>query len=650
MDLVGYHCPEARRQFMHDRHGERMVKQQRRFGAMSTGPQNAGRWIPWLLWLYGVGLAFMACPYEDSVRDIAAALGIADGAQWPSTGPGLAFSAHLGPAWFYLLAPVAALSSAWLGVALFIAALASLKFPLAYRLGRAVADWRYGLLFALALLLPGWQHLEAMLVTHTSVVETLTLAYLLLLRGYLLQPGVWRALALGICFGLALHAHPTTIALLPLSALCAWRFASRAAWRLRYFGLAAAGALLPFVPYLCAQAAAGWPDAGSTASYVGQSVGLRQLAAVPALASAVIWSGPHTLIDALLPPGARATAFAAWTLALAASALALAIGWRRCDRASRALVGHAALAAVVTLCTLCILRDRVPWYMAYLPTLAAAAVLAAVWRGLVSAWPRVVLLVAPAVAVCAALGVALDIGLWQQSSRGEFRLPGGALHDTLQGYVAAPVPAVIGGTSLPARFAAASGDFLCAHGDAVLHASYASYVDSTAALDRRMRCGGRSELQVGGGAGIALERHWIGMPQRLWRELDAEPESWIGPIGIGRIAAVSAATATLPVALPGRYPLRDLLLPDDSAFDAELDAPGASALVVSGVLGFFAPVIVEEVRANDVVQPALAATAFVSAYRCQACAREEPVHWRVRFRATRADLLDVVALAAPVKR
>jgi hypothetical protein len=192
-----------------------MVKQQRRFGATSTAPDNAGRWVPWLLWLYGVGLAFMACPYEDSVRDIAAALGIADGSQWPTTGPGLAFSAHLGPAWFYLLAPVAALSSSWLGVALFVAALASLKFPLAYRLGVAAADWRYGLLFALTLLLPGWQHLQAMLVTHTSVVETLTLAYLLLLRGYLLQPELRRALALGICFGLALHAHPTTIALLP---------------------------------------------------------------------------------------------------------------------------------------------------------------------------------------------------------------------------------------------------------------------------------------------------------------------------------------------------------------------------------------------------------------------------------------------------
>ena len=626
-----------------------MVTQQWRLGATSIRPEtaaSAGRWVPWLLWLYGSGLAFMACPYEDSVRDVAAALAIADGSQWPSTGPGLAFSAHLGPAWFYLLAPVAAVSSSWLGVALFVAALASLKFPLAYRLGSAVADPLYGLLFALALLLPGWQHLESLLVTHTSVVEAAALAFLLLLRGYLLEPGLWRALALGIGFGLALHAHPTAVVLLPLSALCTWRFGSRAAWRIAHVALAAAGALLPFLPYLWAQASAGWPDAASTTTYIGQNVGLRQLGAVPALAGAVIWNGPHTLIDALLPPGARAPAFAAWALVLAASALGLALAWRHCSRASRALTGHAALAAFVTLCTLCILRERIPWYMAYLPTLVGAALLAAVWRAPVSAWPRAAVWVAPLVAICVALGVALDLGLWRQSGRGEFRLPGGALHDTLQGHVAAPVPAVIGGTSLPARFAAASGEFLCTHADAVLHGSYASYVDSTAALDRRMRCGGRGNLQVGGGAGVALERHWIGLPQRLWKTLQIEADAWIGPFGLGRVAANSTSAATLPVATPGRYPLRDLLLPGDTVFEAELDAAPGSALVASGVLGFFAPLNIEEARADDVVQDALATTAFVNVYGCATCAKTAPtVHWRVRFRAARADLLDVVALS-----
>ncbi|HZX89281.1 MAG TPA: hypothetical protein VFE67_01465, partial [Rudaea sp.] len=157
-------------------------------------------------------------------------------------------------------------------------------------------------------------------------------------------------------------------------------------------------------------------------------------------------------------------------------------------------------------------------------------------------------------------------------------------------------------------------------------------------------------LQVGGGAGIALERHWVGLPQRLWRALQLEPEASIGPFGLGRVAAISASTATLPVATAGRYPLRELLLPGDTVFEAELDAPAESALVANGVLGFFAPVIIEEARADEVVQEVLATTAFVNVYRCATCAKTaETVHWRIRFRATRADLLDVIALA-PVSR
>jgi len=132
----------------------------------------------------------------------------------------------------------------------------------------------------------------------------------------------------------------------------------------------------------------------------------------------------------------------------------------------------------------------------------------------------------------------------------------------------------------------------------------------------------------------------------LWQELQLEPESAIGPFGLGRVAAVSASAATLPVATPGRYPLRELQLPADTVFEAELDAAPGSALVASGVLGFFAPVSIDEARADDVVQDALATTAFVSVYRCARCAATAPaVHWRIRYRAARADLLDVVALA-----
>jgi hypothetical protein len=299
-----------------------MVTQQRRFGAMTAGKADArGRrkLDPLAALALRPGTGVLASPYEDTVRDIHAALSIADGS--------LVAVDRAGAGVFCASRPRVVLSAGARRRVEFVMArrgvvrrcLAGLKFPLAYRLGSAVADWRYGLLFAVALLLPGWQHLEAMLVTHTSVVETAALAYLLLLRRYLLQPGSGAHLRLGLCFGLALHAHPTAVVLLPLSALGAWRFASRACLARCSTCVCAPGALLPFIPYLCT-VQRGWPDVGSTAAYVGQNVGLRQLIDAPALASAVFWSGPHTLIDALLPAGARAAAFAAWQLALAASA------------------------------------------------------------------------------------------------------------------------------------------------------------------------------------------------------------------------------------------------------------------------------------------------------------------------------------------
>lgn len=607
---------------------------------------RAGAAIAWTLWAYWTCLALLACPYEDTVRDIAAALDIAGGSHWPSTGPGLAFSAHLGPAWFYLLAPVAAFTSTWLGVAVFIAALSALKFPLAFRLGSALAGTRFGVMLALALLLPGWQHLQAMLPTHTSLVETTALLCLLSIREHLLEPRPRRAFIVGLTFALALHAHPTNFALLPLGLIAAWRYAPSSAFSAASVGAAALGTLLPFAPYLTAQAMAGWPDAATTSIYAGQSVGPRQLAELPALVNALLWGGPHTLIDALAPKGMRPMLFGAWSALMIATAAAFIAVWPRLAQRQRALAGNAWLAWGVTLCTLCILRDRVPWYMAYAPTLACAMLLAASWSAVASAGARIAPGVWVLAAVCAGLGVSLDVGLWRQSGRGEFLLPGGAMHDTLVGYEPTPAIPLVGGTSLPARFAAASGRFLCTHRDAVLHASYAIYVDGTAGLDQRLMCDGPRDLLIGSGTGRPLEHHWIGLPRRLWQALERQPELWIGSFGMGRPAAVSDKAATMSVSTADRYPQRDLLGPGDEIHTLELDLPAGAALVASSMLGAVAPASIDEVRADGVVQAVAAATAFVSVYDCKTCLSGPPVRWQVKFRAARGDVLDLSGLAA----
>lgn len=612
----------------------------------STSPPRAAPLVVWLLWAYGTALAGLACPYQDSVRDIAIALRIAAGVEWPSTGPGLAFSAHLGPLWYFLLAPVAAASTSWLPIALFVAALSALKFPLAYAFGRRVAGWRFGLLFAAALLLPGWQHLQALLVTHTSLIETLLLAAALAIRAWLVQPTPARAFFAGLAFALALHAHPTTIVLAPLAALAAWRLSAGAALGPRCLLALVAGALLPFAPYLIAQGVAGWPDAASISAYAGQSIGVRQVAHLPALADAAMIGGPHTLFDALLVPGARASAFVLWIAVLIGTALALAAAWRRAAVTARRLVLHALFAWLVVFAVVAVLRERIPWYMAYVPVCASAALLAASWNVVASVASRGAGFAAAAAIAAAACGIALDAGLWRQSGRGEFLLPGGAMHDTLVGYEPAPGVRVVGGTSLPARDAAASGAFLCAHRDAVLHASYGGYVDASGGLDATLRCGtdAASALRIGGEATVAPDRHFVGLPRRLWRELRREPPFRLGAFGLAHPVAIAVDGAGVSIAPPQRYPPRGAIPAGDAVFTTELDLPAQAALVTSVILGPIGPVRIEQVFADGVAQAPLATTAFVDVYTCKSCTPAATVRWQVRYRAARAGLLDVLGL------
>jgi hypothetical protein len=599
----------------------------------------------WLLWAYWLMLGAFACPFEDTVRDVGAALRIAQGLDWPSTGPVLANAVHVGPIWFYLLAPVVAISNSWLGVALFIAALAGLKFPLAFRLGSAVLDWRYGWLFALALLMPSWPHLQSMFATHTSVVETMVLAYLLLLHRYVQTPSAWRAAQVGLVFALALHAHPSALVLLPITAFF-WLVAHpRYQGRPWHVAIMFAATLIPFLPYLLAQVQAGWPDLGGASGYVASRMSWRQLANVPALLSSVFWSGPHALIAALLPRADTDIAFFVWSGILLGSLIGLIMIWRVCEGAYRSMVLRALAVCVITLCTLCILRDRNPWYMAYLPVLSAAALLAAAWRAILSAWPHAIAPVTLAVAFSTLLGVGLDVGLSRMCARGEFSLPG-AMADTMSGYSPPAAVREIGGTSLAARYAPASGRFLCAHPTSILHGSYAGYVDDTGALDARLAC---RQLVVrpslGGGAEVPETLHWIGLPRRLWAALGKNPLLWIGPFGMGHAKVIARTTATLPVADADLYPSREWIGSGDTPYTVEFDAKPTTALIVSNVLRYTAPITIDEVSADGVPQGVLAQTAFVQLYRCAACAGKSAIHWRIRFHALRIDYLDVVGLS-----
>lgn len=158
-----------------------------------------------LLYAFGYGAAVLSA---DSVRDLSAAWQIHAHGAWPAQGPDIFSRYTLGPLWFWLLALPMTLGASLPSVTLFVALLASLKFPLAFVLGRRLAGQSCGLFAAGMLSLHGVSLIEQWAIVHTNLVVATTL--LVFWIGALLheRPGGMRWVMFALSWLLALHAHP----------------------------------------------------------------------------------------------------------------------------------------------------------------------------------------------------------------------------------------------------------------------------------------------------------------------------------------------------------------------------------------------------------------------------------------------------------
>ncbi|VAW41597.1 hypothetical protein MNBD_GAMMA01-2071 [hydrothermal vent metagenome] len=148
----------------------------------------------------------------DSARDIQRALEIANGLSFPLAGPDIGGFLHAGPLWFYFLA-IPTLTGSLIFISLWIGFFASLKFVFAYLLGKELIDKKFGALWSIYLLLPGWKTMDQFAIGHTNVVETLCLLFLLLLLRYY-KTGSEKYLLLSVfALSVAIHGHPSTLIL-----------------------------------------------------------------------------------------------------------------------------------------------------------------------------------------------------------------------------------------------------------------------------------------------------------------------------------------------------------------------------------------------------------------------------------------------------
>lgn len=266
----------------------------------NTLASSAAWWVIALLFAFSVATFPQAGLVIDSGRDLANAWVIAQGEFFPLAGPDIFGTWKLGPAWFYLLAVPLLFGASLFTVSLWVGALASLKIPLAYLLGRRCYGPAGGLGLAAAVAMPGWGSVEAMVLAHTSLVETGVLASILMSWRAFRLPTTGRLTMASLMLALAMHAHPTAIVVSPWLAAALWQ-ARKGNSRIAIGVAALLGFSLPWLPMLYGEAQAGWPQIAATQRYLSSGESSSWLSASVASAHGLITGAP-TLVSSILLP------------------------------------------------------------------------------------------------------------------------------------------------------------------------------------------------------------------------------------------------------------------------------------------------------------------------------------------------------------
>lgn len=572
----------------------------------------------------------------DTLRDLYFAQQIATGQQWPLTGPVIYNTLHLGPLWYYLLGAAMWLLPHPLTVPLLTAAIAALKFPLAYVIGRRYGGTRLGLLFALAFFVPGWSSFILAAMTHTTVVETAMLFGLWCALHYRDRPGAGRAALLGIAATAMFHAHPTTLLIGTLLVLYAIASARGTASRLRDLAIVAGVSLLSLAPMFVEQVQTGFTDLQTIGSYTNRDPALPTPTRLGAmLLSLAGYGAEYTLRYWLEAPTALRRSLMLLHLgALAACAvLALSTPSRERRRMAVTLMSLLPLQSAFVLA----LRPITPFWMifAHLPLIAAlialgldrlcdlgrlariaAASLLASW----AAWSHAIhyVLAHPPEEALVSTDPPEKHGLMNVIRR----TTNGERHTILL-------------LAMRDRYAITAP--LCA--PTTLYAHYAEFIDQSLGTGLLVRCGRADQVRIGGPPG---ERALIGLRDYAWRALAAEPQQRIAHLGYSAVSRVFQAGTPSPPAVPGMFPAHPNLPSNPVDFDVRGESAAGEFVVVAHRAAFYEPF---EVKAATVdgkpVEPLYRdhITAIFRAPRDTAT-----VAWNVSVHASR-EHVDVVTFA-----
>lgn len=590
--------------------------------------------------IYVASYAFsIAIP--DSTRDIYIARAISVGDSFPLEGPVLGDAVHGGPVWFYLLAIPLWFYKSWLVVALFAGTIAGLKYLFAYLCGRHLVDRRFGLLWALALALPGWSTIEQIAFTNANVAQTCVLASLYIGIRLWERPGLWRVCLLGIASGLAFHGHPTTLPVIPIS-FGVVMLVSPPRRRATAALVFVAGCVAPFSPYLVSQWIHGFPDFATGVGYVQTKIGLGQTVNAIGILRSAAFDGPVLIARYIIGVDESLLSWVKGGVASFAIASLLAALWGTRLDAARRVTWLVLTIMAVFAATIACLRPITPVYFVYalIPSLAAALALGvyALARG-----SRGVAVVGAFAALVIALHGIVAIRIGSAMDHGVGTLP------EVANVSASATSEPSTNVWFPSFAHDESGMFLCRNGDRVtVHGPFAFLVDLNLGVDTLIRCGRAPQVQLSGSS-HPDRTHWVGMPKTFWTLARLRPRCWIGPLGLAEASLTVAPADDIAPASPNTFLPRPFTHGPSRERNITFTTSGRQALVLTNVIPWYMPWRVLSVRANGRELSPLASTSVAQLYALPDSVSADGVKWEVLFAAPDTEKIDVVTVGSSVR-
>jgi hypothetical protein len=560
-----------------------------------------------------------AATHLDFARDIFVAWRFLQGEEIPLAGPVLAGTIHLGPAWYWLLAALLAITRSWFGVVLLLGVLSATQIVLAFRLGSALHSERAGLLWAALLAVPAWSNVEWMLPQHYVLTAPLVLAFLLCATRYVQQRRTRSLVGMALTFVLALHAHPSSAGLIWI----ALGVVAQAAWvrELRWRALIAAivVASVPLLPYLWWSIGNDFADFRAGGAYLldGQSTG--SAANTVAVLQAATFGGARYAVQTLFAWPVITVSAVLFVLAVVYAAAVP--GWWRLarDRDTRVMISATLAAVIAVAITTAMIRHQTTYYMTTTLRVVALGAMALGLAALGSALGARALR-ATAIALALVLNVAGAAVAARFVVSGSWPFNFQALFDVTRD-ATEPAPLLL----LPAYAMKDSGAFLCGEREPSVHGAYARHLLYDYAVEMRLQCG-RADAVAGGDD--ASRTHWLGLSRQVAKEAGLIPARRVGSLALFPVRRVLGGDAFAAPAIP-RYPVH---VPIENAQEQRRYrvtlAPG-ERLAISDMAFFTAAPVVEIAGATRAVG-AIGGDAVTRLYGCTGCAADETTEFELR--------------------